>query len=193
MGFTVYLPGGTKDSEFEAYARLLRQQGKDLGKLPRVPEEGTDNRWLYVWADRSEAEAFARELKKRTGIKDWVVTEVKARPSEGPFGPILIQLTRRSDGLAFALHPLSRSMIETAFPHSGPATGRPRVSSLFTGIDKWQDFQTTRGGLPALLDEVVPILTGLSASQLAEVGYSVIDTESGQTIYAVPRATSATA
>ena len=38
MGFTVYHPGGTKDHEFEAYVRLLRQQGVDLGKLPRVPE-----------------------------------------------------------------------------------------------------------------------------------------------------------
>src|SRR5262249_53064797 len=95
MGFTVYLPGGAKDSEVEAYARLLRQQGKDLGKLPRVREEGTDNRWLHVWGVLAEAEAFARELRKRTGNKEWTVREVKTRPSEGPFGPILIQLTRR--------------------------------------------------------------------------------------------------
>ena len=45
MGFTVNRDDGmTKDAEFEAYARLLRQQGVDLGKLPRVPEPGTGRR-----------------------------------------------------------------------------------------------------------------------------------------------------
>jgi hypothetical protein len=38
MGFTVTGPEGTKDAEFEAYARLLRQHGKHLGNLPRVPD-----------------------------------------------------------------------------------------------------------------------------------------------------------
>ena len=41
MGFTVTYQGGTKDVEFEAYARLLRQKGVDLAKLSRVPEPGT--------------------------------------------------------------------------------------------------------------------------------------------------------
>ena len=37
MGFTVNRRDGyTKDAEFEAYARLLRQQGVDLGRLPRA-------------------------------------------------------------------------------------------------------------------------------------------------------------
>ena len=36
MAYTVTRDGGTKDAEFEAYARLLRQQGVDLGKVPRV-------------------------------------------------------------------------------------------------------------------------------------------------------------
>lgn len=41
MAFTVSRnDGGTKDSEFEAYARLLRQQGVDLGKSSRAPEPG---------------------------------------------------------------------------------------------------------------------------------------------------------
>ena len=41
MAFTVGRNDGfTKDAEFEAYARLLRQQGVDLGKLPRAPSQG---------------------------------------------------------------------------------------------------------------------------------------------------------
>jgi len=47
MGFTVTRPVGTKDAEFEAYVRLLRQQGKDLANLPRVPDpENPRRRWV---------------------------------------------------------------------------------------------------------------------------------------------------
>src|SRR5437773_1289787 len=77
MGFTVHRPGGTKDSEFEAYARLLLQQGKDLGKLPRVPEPGTQNRWLYVWQTREQAKDFAQELRRRTRDDAWEVVQVE--------------------------------------------------------------------------------------------------------------------
>jgi hypothetical protein len=35
MGFTVTRQGGTKDVEFEAYARLLRQKGVDLASTSR--------------------------------------------------------------------------------------------------------------------------------------------------------------
>ena len=47
MGFVVTRPVGTKDAEFEAYVRLLRQQGKDIGYLPRVPDpENPKRRWV---------------------------------------------------------------------------------------------------------------------------------------------------
>ena len=60
MAFTVSRnDGGTKDAEFEVYARLLREQGIDLGNLPRAPEPGTGRRWLYVWDSRERAQAFA--------------------------------------------------------------------------------------------------------------------------------------
>ena len=65
MAYTVNRNDGvTKDGEFEVYARLLRQQGVDLGKLPRCAERGTGRRWLYVWDSREKAQAFADELKK---------------------------------------------------------------------------------------------------------------------------------
>src|SRR5580693_4748813 len=117
MAFTVSRSdGGTKDAEFEAYARLLRQRGVDLGKLPRAPEPGTGRRWLYVWDEKEAAQAFADELKQRTGDDAWAVVEVDAPPSEGPMGPIIIQVGRRSTGLVFELHPLSRAMIQSAYP-----------------------------------------------------------------------------
>src|SRR5258708_4416962 len=121
MGFTVTRPGGTKDAEFETYARLLRQQGKDLGNLPRVPDpENPRRRWVYVGNRQEEAQQFADELKEQTDDTDWRVEPTAAPPSNGPFGPVLIQLARRSDGLVFALHPLSLALIREAFPNATP-------------------------------------------------------------------------
>ena len=59
MGFTVTRPAGTKDSEFQEYARLLRQQGVDLSRAARVLEPSTGRRWLHVWSTEVEAERFA--------------------------------------------------------------------------------------------------------------------------------------
>jgi len=86
MGFTVTYPGGTKDFEFQTYARLLRQSGIDLGNLPRVPEPNTKRKWLYVWPDREPAEAFRARLAEETGDPAWVVEEVTAPPTDGPLG-----------------------------------------------------------------------------------------------------------
>ena len=127
MGFTVTKPVGTKDAEFEEYARLLRQRGVDLG-LPRVPDpENPRRRRVYVWNTAEEAQEFADELQERTGDMDWRVEPNAAPPSNGPFGPVLIQLARRGDGLAFAPHPLSLAMIREAFPEASP---KPAIPSL---------------------------------------------------------------
>jgi hypothetical protein len=111
MGFTVTHPGGTKDAAFQAYARLLRQRGVDLGKLPRARDPISDRRWLYVWNTQADAQAFADELKEQTGDPTWEVVQVNGPPSEGPLGSVVIQMVRQADGLTFGLHPLSRAMI----------------------------------------------------------------------------------
>ncbi len=166
MAFTVSRNDGrTKDAEFEAYTRLLRQQGVDLGKMPRVPEPGTGRRWLYVWDSREKAQAFAAELKKRTRAKGWAVVEVAAPPSEGPMGPILIQVGRRATGLVFGLHSLSRAMIQSAFPNA-----KGTVATVSIHFDTFQDFLTIHGSLEALAREVVPTLTGLKLHELENVG-----------------------
>src|SRR5947208_5328526 len=154
MGFTVTRPGGTKNSEFEAYARLLRQQGKELGNLPRVPDpENPRRRWVYVWNTQEEAEQFADELKDQTGDNGWRVEPTAAPPSNGPFGPVLIQLARRSDGLVLALHPLSLAMIQEAFPGVIPG-----VTNAFINTQTWKEFLKTRGSLGDLVKGIVPSL-----------------------------------
>lgn len=63
MGFTVTLEGATTDVEFEAYPRLLRQNGMDLAWMQRVPEPKAGRHWLRVWNAEADARAFADELK----------------------------------------------------------------------------------------------------------------------------------
>src|SRR5207253_535320 len=135
MGFTGFRPGGMKDAEFQAYARLLRQMGKDLGKVPRVAEPDTNRRWLYVWNTKEEAQAFTEEMKERTGDAAWHVLELAAPASEGPLGPLVLQLARQATGLTFALHPLSRALLKSAFPR---AVG---MTSVFLDLAAWQDFR----------------------------------------------------
>lgn len=184
MGFTVTRPVGTKDAEFEAYTRLLRQQGKDLGNLPRSPDPvNPKRRWVYVWDSPEEAQQFADELNEQTGDTGWYVQPTDAPPSHGPFGPVLIQLARRSDGLVLALHPLSRAMIREAFP-----TATPGVTNTFIDTQTWNDFLKTHGKLSDLVESTAPSLTGLSMDRLIDLGYAVIDTDTDRTYVYVPPA-----
>ena len=171
MGFTVTHQGGTKDVEFETYARLLRQKGVDLARLNRVPEPSDSRRWLYVWHVKADAEAFADTLKKRTRDNAWEVVQVNAAPSEGPLGPVEIQVGRQSNGWTFILHPFSRQMLEEVFPDSR------RVPSVFIATDTRRDFQSTMGDVADLAEQVAIILTGVSIDQLTNKfgGYRVYD------------------
>lgn len=183
MPFTVNRDDGlTKDAEFEDYVRLLRQKGVDLGKLPRVVEPKTGKRWLYVWQVEAQARAFATELSKRTG-NSWVVVKVDAPPSEGPMGPIIIQVSRRSDGLVFGLHSLSRTIIQSAFPESKSRGAKVTVSINF---DTYAQFLESYGSINNLANEIVPTLTGLDKSQLERIGYALIEEDSDRTLVFVP-------
>jgi hypothetical protein len=184
MPFTVHHAGPVREIDFEAYARLLRKSGADLGKLPRVPDPA-GRRWLSVWQTKTEAEAFASELKKRSGNAGWEVAEVRGPVSEGPLGPAVIQLSRRADGLLFALQNLSRVMVFSAYPHARKAT---RASYLFMNLEDLSDYQAAHRGMGDLLQLVAPALTGLNHEELAEVGYSVVDDDSNETVYEVPSA-----
>lgn len=179
MGFTVAHHGGTKDLEFEAYVRLLEKHGVDVANLQRVPEPGTQNRWLYVWEYRQDAEAFAAELRKSTHDRGWYVRELDREDivSKGPLGPITIYAGQQSDGWAFDLHPQSRAMIERRFP------GSCRIGSVFIGAQPNGDLEGFSPEASNLLDHVALMLTGLSAEQLKEFGgYRVYDPVRHQTL-----------
>jgi hypothetical protein len=178
MTFTVSHNGGdAKDAEFEAYARLLRQQGADLGNLPRAPEPGTGRRWLYAWDSREKAQAFADQLMKRTRDDAWRVVEVASPASEGPMGPLIVQVGRRGDGLVLGLHPLSRMLVQSAFPNA-----RASASTVSIQFDTLQDFSTTHGGIEDLAREVVPTLAGLDLQTIERLGYVLIEDDTDRTL-----------
>jgi hypothetical protein len=178
MAFTVrHGDGVNNNAEFEAYARLLRQQGVDLGRLPRAPEPGTGRRWLYVWDARPKAEAFADELKKRTRDDAWNVVEVAARPSEGPMGPVVIQVGRRANGLVLGLPPLSRTLIHSAFPNAKVAAETVSIS-----FETLSDFLSTHGAMENLARNIAPTLTGLSLDELEKLGYALVEEDTNRTL-----------
>jgi len=178
MAFTVSRSDGdARDAEFAVYARLLRQQGVNLGKLPRAPQPGAKRRWLYVWDSQEKAQAFANELKKRTGDNAWVVVEVGSSPSEGPMGPIIVQVGRRASGLVFGLHPSSRAVIQSAFPDANVA-----ATTVSINFETFQDFLNTHGSVDDLAREVVPPLTGLKLQELEKLGYVLIEDDTDRTL-----------
>jgi hypothetical protein len=183
MPYTVTRAGGATDADFLDYTRLLRQNGLDLARLPRVAEPGTRRRWLYAWDSRGEAQAFADELNHDRPDAVWEVLEVPAPVSEGPLGPFVIQLVRQGDGLTFGLHPLSRALIRSAFPRAASAL---TYASLDTAT--WQDFRKTRGNLGTLVADLVPSLTGLTREEAERLGYAVVDADSDKTLLLIPPA-----
>jgi hypothetical protein len=115
--YTVTKPVGTKDREFEAYTRLLEEVGIDVSNSPRVPEPGTDRRWLYAWKKEIEAERFAAELRRRTGDREWLVYRFENPGDErGPVAPLEIASVPERDGYTYYLTPASRERVVSAFP-----------------------------------------------------------------------------
>lgn len=101
MPYTVtYRDAGIKRHEFDTYVRLLAKRGIDWTESQRVPEPGTTNRWLYVWPDRPQAQAFCDEIRRETGDPNWDVRDLpeSTSVSPGPLMPIVIYMTWQSLG-----------------------------------------------------------------------------------------------
>lgn len=74
-------------------------------------------------------------------------------------------------------------MIREAFAGAVPAT-----SNAFINTQTWHDFRQTRGDLRELTREILPSLTGLGIDRLTDLGYAVIDEDTGRTCVYVPPA-----
>jgi hypothetical protein len=164
MPFTVAREGGMPGMESEWYARLLHYKGFDLADLSRTPDPGTPGRWLAIWEMEPEAEAFANELRERSGDAAWHVVSVEGPVSRGPLGPIEIQFGRQADGISFSLHPLSLKMIQNRFP---TACGIDNVSLR---IIRNPDRSPVGAELQPLARQALTLLTSLSPEELAVFG-----------------------
>src|SRR5262249_11334120 len=137
--------------------------GIDVSNSPRVPEPGTDRRWLYAWKTRSEAERFAAELRRRTRSPDWFVHEVEVSSEErGPVAPLDITSIPEGDGYTYYLTPESRERVAAAYP------GTKLPLSVKVSNDKQQDL--LRGNGDDWWKEVSRVLTGRSEEEIDSLG-----------------------
>jgi hypothetical protein len=176
MPFTVMRPGGVKDVKYRPYLRLLRQRGIDLGKARRVAEPERAQRWLPVWDTRSEAQDFVDELVKRT-TPGWQVAETSQPISTGPLGPILFQLVRSGVQITVAVDTLSRIVIQSAYPEALPV-----LSYAIVDEATWENFCRKGGDLPLLVQQLGPLLTGLTLEQMQTLGFAVADEHTEETV-----------
>ncbi len=183
MSFVVTHAVEKGEAPFAAYARLLRQRGENLSDLPRVEDPSEPGRrWVRAWTTEEEAARFADELKAETGDDAWCVVSTSLSPSNGPFGPLPIHLTRSSDRLTFALHPLSRAVIHGVYPDALPV-----ATTTAIGGEEWRDFRA-RATLADLVLNLAPALTGLDMAQLNDLGYALMDADTERTCVYVPPA-----
>ena len=168
MAFTVGMPGGTRDYEFEAYIRLLEKRGVNVADTPRVVDPVTGKRWLYAWKNEADAQQFAADLRAQTEDANWEVYPLPdVEVANGPLGPIDILISRRSDGCTYSLSPTSRKLILKSYPKSNLAP------NVFISTMTQSDFENTHG---PIWDQVAIILTGRSEPQIKHLGgYRVID------------------
>jgi len=166
--FTVSKPGGTKDYEFEAYTRLLEEIGVDVANVPRVPEPGTNRRWLYSWRRKEEAEGFARELRARTRDGSWHVHQFAVAEEErGPVAPLdIYEVGQEDQGAMYYLAPASRERI-------GRAHHQTRLHPITFSRKELEENRRQYGD--RWWDRVCHLLTGLAKEQVLSLGgYRII-------------------
>ncbi len=159
------------DAEYQAYLDLLEEIGVDLSSAPRVHEEGTDNRWLYVWRRREEAERFARILGNRLRDPSFTVHEFRIDEEErGPMAPLIIRAHSTRQGPIFRMEPWSQRRVMRHFSNALLCGEVPLPRSGGTG---------RREASGTVLDEVARSLTGLNDLELAGLGGYRVLAENG--------------
>lgn len=160
-------PDRESDDDTALVGAQLIKEGIAIDRVPRVRPEGRQNGWLYVWRSREEAENAAEQLQRRTG-GSWRVTETGAEPSIGPLRWVQIDIGRESDGLVFALDPITRLMVRQRFP------GSCRHRSVFLGVEPDDDLAADAPHFLEVARHVLYLLTWVPADELAVFGEFVV-------------------
>jgi hypothetical protein len=173
--YTVRKPGPNIDREFQAYIDLLEEIGIDIANVPRTPEPGTTNRWLYVWRSRPQAERFARELGGRLRDSSWTVHEFDLPDEErGPLAPLVIWAIPTTEGTVFRLDSKSQARVMHHFPNAKLAG-----ETLFP-TDVRHDYERQNG---PVWNQVIIILTGIPAEAIDRLGGVRILYENGEILH----------
>jgi hypothetical protein len=178
MGYTVVYEGEPTADVYQDYftllSRLLLKHGLQLDRVPRTSDNGHADRWLYVWDREEDAREFAEQVKAQTEDPHWRVSLVEQPPSLGPLRPIQVEVGRAVSSWTFGLDPLTRRALQLRFPGScendDVSIGVPFGAK---GTPKWQ---RTTAAVRTLVEQVLPILTGLSVEQLRTFGgFQLVD------------------
>jgi hypothetical protein len=178
--YTVRKAGPNTDREFQAYLDLLQQIGIDIADVPRTPEPGTTNRWLYVWHDKKLAERFARELGERLRDRSWHVHEFEVaddRPAaeqRGPLAPLTILSIPTAEGTEFRLESSSQERVLTHFPNARV------VGQVSFPAQVREDFERQHG---PVWDQVILLLTGVPHEAVDRLGGVRIVTPDGRLLH----------
>ncbi len=182
IAYTVRKPGPNTDREFKAYIDLLQDIGIDIADVPRTPEPGKSNRWLYIWTDKRLAERFAQELGSRLRDPSWFVHEFELAAADlsnerrGPLAPLTILSIPTSEGTEFRLEPASQERILKHFPNARPTKGKVTFPEHVR-----EDFERQNG---PVWNQVIILLTGVPEEAIERLGgVRIVDDEDGQVLY----------
>jgi hypothetical protein len=178
--YTVRKPGPNTDREFQAYINLLQSIGIDVADVPRTPEPGTANRWLYVWKDKQQAERFASELGERLRDRSWYVHEFDmpedqlSEEQRGALTALTIISIPMSEGTEFRLESSSQERIIAHFPNARV------VGKVAFPAQVRQDYERQHG---PVWDQVILLLTGIPDEALERLGGVRIVTPDGSLLH----------
>jgi hypothetical protein len=178
--FTVRKSEPRTDQELQAYIDLLQAIGIDIADVPRTPEPGTSNRWLYVWRSKPLAERFARELGARLRDHSWHVHEFDVpddgpvNEQRGPLAPLRILSIPTSEGTEFRLDAASQERIMLHFPNA------PMVGQVTFPTKVQEDYERQQG---PVWEQVILLLTGIPSEAVSRLGGIRIVTPEGQVLH----------
>ncbi len=179
--YTVRKPEFNTDREFQAYIDLLEEIGIDIANVPRTPEPGTTNRWLYVWRSRPQAERFARELGRRLRDPSWAVHEFDIPDEErGPLAPLVIWAIATAEGTLFRLDPKSQARVMHHFPNARLGGEYLFPRDILFPRQVREDYERQHG---AVWNQVIIILTGIPDDSIDRLGGVRILSENGEVLH----------
>jgi hypothetical protein len=169
MSYIVTYRGEMSEPSYRHYllavTRRLLAQGIAIDRVPRVRAGAV---WLYAYENAYDAGPVALELERDTGDTNWHVAEVAGTPEVGPLRPVTLEIGRDRHGLGFGVEVLVARALRSRYPDAVPHEE--------IWIKTQRSSAHSEAGVRELAVQILPLLTGLSPSQLERFGgFEVVD------------------